>query len=211
MKALHSLIGAAAAVALAAGVVVAQEPQPDSTAPRARMRIHEPGTGLQQGVTPRQRQLGQGGRFDGGGFAPGLLLRQREFLDLTDEQVAQLEQLESTVRAEQDKAREVYRARQGELREAWQADDPDSDLIRQKTAEAMEARHQMELTRIESAAKAKGLLTDAQLGKVRGFQEGMRRGSGMHGDRSAPGMQRGSRRSPDRMRAHRRYGELPPH
>jgi Spy/CpxP family protein refolding chaperone len=162
------------------------------------MRIHEPGTGLQQGVTPRHRQLGARGAFDGAGFAPGMLLRQRDFLDLTDEQVARLEQLESTVRREQDAAREVFRARQDELREAWRADDPDADLIRQKTADVLAARQQMELTRVEAAANAKALLSDEQLGKVRGFQEGVRRGAGMRGDRSVRGAQRGSRHAPDR-------------
>lgn len=203
MKTLHSLIGAAAGIALVAGAALAQEAAPDSTAPRARMRIHEPGTGLQRGVAPRRS--GARGRFEGAGFGPGMLLRQREFLDLSDEQVAQLEALESDVVAEQTKARDVFQARQEELRAAWQADTPDAELIRQKSAEVMNARQQMELTRIEATAKAKGLLNDAQLGKVRGFQEGVRRGAGMRGDRSAFGAQRGSRRSPDRMRPDRRY------
>lgn len=206
MKALHSLIGALAVLVVATGRAGAQEePQPEPTAPRARMRIHEPGTGRREGVTPRQLRVGGLGRFEGSGFGPAVLLRQRDFLNLSDEQVAQLEQLESAVREEQDKAGEVFRARQGELREAWRADEPDADLIRQKTADLLQARQQVELMRVETAAKAKALLSDEQLGKVRGFQEGMRRGGGMSGDGGGRGMHRGSRSAPPRSRANRRY------
>ncbi|KPK04301.1 MAG: hypothetical protein AMS20_08755 [Gemmatimonas sp. SG8_28] len=206
MKALHSLIGAIAVLATAAGLAGAQEePQPEPTAPRARARIHEPGTGLKEGVTPRQLRAGGRGQFEGGGFGPAVLLRQRDFLNLSDEQVAQLEQLESAVRADQDEAREVFRERQDQLRAAWRADVPDPELIRQKTADLLQVRQQVELTRVETAAKAKALLSNEQLGKVRGFQEGMRRGGRMSGDRAGHGMHRGSRSAPARMRANRRY------
>jgi Spy/CpxP family protein refolding chaperone len=205
MKALHSLIGAIAVLVAAASLAGAQEdPQPEPTAPRTRMRIHEPGTGLEEGVTPRQLRAGGRGRFEEAGFGPAVLLRQRDFLNLSDEQVAQLEQLESAVREDQDEAREVFRARQDELRAAWRADEPDADLIRQKTADLLQARQQVELTRVETAAKAKALLSGEQLGKVRGFQEGMRRGGGMSGDRAGHGMHRGRRSAPPRSRANRR-------
>jgi Spy/CpxP family protein refolding chaperone len=206
MKALHSLIGAIALLVAATGLAGAQEePQPEPTASRTRMRIHEPGTGREEGVTPRQQRVGGRNRLEGAGFGPAVLLRQRDFLNLSDEQVAQLEQLESAVREDQDEAREVFRARQDELREAWRADEPDADLIRQKTADLLEARQQLELTRVETAAKAKALLSDQQLGKVRGFQEGMRRGRAMSGDRGGRGMHRGSRSVHTRMRVNRRY------
>jgi hypothetical protein len=148
------------------------------------MRQHVPGTGLQEGMVPQRRQIGARGRVAGFGFAsPGALLRQREFLGLSDEQVATLEQLDSELRAQQDQAREVLRARQDELREAWRSDEPDADLIKQKTAESMEARNRMELASLDAGAKARSSLSDEQLGKVRGLQEGMRRGAAMRGRR----------------------------
>ncbi len=199
MKALHGIIGALAAAALAAGGTTAQEPQPEPTAPRARMRVHTPGTGLQEGVTPQRRQGGALGRRAGRGFAsPGALLRQRGFLGLSDDQVAALEQLDAELRAQHDRARDVLRTRQEELREAWSSDDPDAELIRQKTTEAMEARNQIELARLDAGASARGVLNDEQLGKVRGFEEGMRRGTSMRGMSRSGAGRPGMRRTPGR-------------
>ena len=206
MKALHPLLGAVVAVTLAAGATTAQETPPDSTAPRARMRVHAPGTGLREGVTPRHRRIGERGRMDGFGFAsPGALLRQRELLGLSDEQVASLEQLDSELRAQHEESAAALRTRQEELREAWRSDEVDADLIKRKTTEVMEARNQLELARLDAGARARGLLSNEQLGKVRGFQEGVRRGAAMRGNRTGEGGRFGMRRSPGRRGGSRSF------
>lgn len=182
MRALGRLMAMAAAT-LIAGSAAAQEPPTQTIPPQARLRQHPPGTGLQEGVTPQRLQLGQrGGMGRGlGGYAPGALLARKDFLGLSGQQVEQLQALENDIAGQHDKAVEDIRARQQEVRDAWNADDPDPKLVREKMKAAMDAQQAFELARVDAGAKAKGILDAEQLGKVRGLAEGYRAGRAGHG------------------------------
>jgi len=197
MKALRMIAGAAALLTLGAAALPAQDSLPPRR-PQARMRMHAPGTGLQPGVTPMQRRLGVGRSAAGvgqglGGLccAPRNLLGQRDFLGLTDEQVDQLETLDQGMQAARDKAMEDVRARQEELQTLWQADRPDASAIRRSFEAVMKAEQEAQLTAVEATARAKGMLTAEQLGKVQGLAQGRLRGArgpmGMRGGRAMPG------------------------
>lgn len=170
---------------LVAGSAAAQGPPPQTQPPppQARQRIHPPGTGLQEGMTPQRLQLGwRGGMGPGlGGFAPGALLARKEFLSLSDSQVEELQALETQMAGQHDEALAAIRARQQELRDAWNADDPDPMVVRAKIKAAMDAQQTFELARLDAGAKAKAILDAEQLGKVRGFAEGYRMGRGGRG------------------------------
>ena len=191
MKAYGRLIAMTAAT-LIAGSAAAQEPPAQTRPPQARQRVHSPGTGLQEGVTAKRLQLGcRGGMGPGlGGFAPGALLARKEFLGLSEKQVEELQALETQLTAQRDDALGDIRTRQQELREAWNADDPDPALVRAKMKAAMDAQQTFELARVDAGAKAKAMLDAEQLGKVRGIAEGCRMG---RGGRGGMGAFRGSR------------------
>lgn len=181
------------AASVIAGSVAAQEPPPQTVEPPQRLRMHAPGTGLQEGVSPQRRQLGlRGGMGAGlGMYAPGGLLAQKDFLGLSDDQVEQLQKLDTEFAAQREKALETARARQQELREAWNADDPDPKLVREKMKAAMDAQQAYELARVDAGARAKGMLDAEQLGKVRGLAQGYRMGVGSRNrPRSFEGRQR---------------------
>ena len=208
MKAFGRLIGLVAAT-LVAGSLAAQEPPAQTRPPQARMRIHEPGTGRQEGVTPQRARLGmRGGMGAGvGAYSPRGLLAQRDFLGLSDDQIAQLNTLETDFAEQRGKAQEEVRARQQELREAWNADDPDPQIVREKMKAAMDAQQGLELSRIDAGARARGILNPEQIGKVRGLAQGYRMGQGMRGGargyRGSPGV-RGPQGGRGMIRGYRR-------
>jgi hypothetical protein len=179
MKAFGRFIGVVTAT-LVAGSLAAQEPPAQTRPPQARMRIHEPGTGLQEGVTPRRGRLGmRGGMGAGVGmYSPSGLLAQKDFLGLSDDQISQLSTLETEFAEQRAKEQEGVRARQQELREEWNADDPDPQIVRQRMKAAMDAQQGLELSRIDAGARAKGTLNPEQLGKMRGLALGYRMGQG---------------------------------
>ncbi len=182
MCAFRRMIGIVAASVIA-GSTAAQERPPQAAQPPQRLRIHAPGTGLRDEVAPQRRQLGRrGGMGPGlGVYAPGHLLAQKEFLGLSEQQVQELTALDTVFAAQREKALETVRARQQDLRDAWNADDPDPQLVREKMKAAMDAQQEVELARIDAGAKAKGLLEAEQLGKVRGLAQGYRMGAGLRG------------------------------
>jgi Spy/CpxP family protein refolding chaperone len=182
MNVLGRLIAIAAATVVAHSAA-AQDPPTQTQPPQARQRMHPPGTGLQEGVTPQRLQVGmRGGRSTGLGlFAPRGLLDQQEFLGLNETQVQQLQALETELAGQRDKALADVRARQQELREAWNADVPDPKRVREKMKAAMDAQQAFELARVDAGARAKGILDAEQLGKVRGLAQGYRMGVGSRG------------------------------
>ncbi len=200
MKAIHTLASVGVLAALVVGTLPAQEPPPTPERPRARARMHEPGTRLQEGQTPQRIRQGRGmrglaGRRGGATmFAPRALIAQRGFLGLSDEQVAQFERLGEETRAAQEAAREQVQTHEEALREAWAADEPDVGVIRQHAEAAMQAKQQAELAAIEAAARAKVSLNAEQLGKVQGLMQGRRmsarRGAGIRGGTRSARMQR---------------------
>jgi Spy/CpxP family protein refolding chaperone len=112
-------------------------------------------------------------RFGGGA---GLLRlaenpRVRQYLALTDDQVARLH----TIGVDAEKASVQTRAdmelRHIELRELLRADNPDHDAIMQKLDEINTLRGKMEKSRVETLFAARGVLTPEQIKKVKTFME----------------------------------------
>ena len=205
MKAIHALTATAVALTLSAAALPAQDTVPPATRQRARMGIHQPGTGLQPGMTPMHQRLGfnqgmRGGRGMGAGSglglgqgqccAPGGLLAQRSFLGLTDEQVTQLEGFNTELTHAQQAAIEQVRAHQQELNSLWAADQPDANAIRQRTQQLMQAQQDAQLAAVDATARSRAVLSSEQQGKIQGFAQGqrmgLRQGAGMRGSRGMP-------------------------
>jgi Spy/CpxP family protein refolding chaperone len=191
--------GLAVAAVLAAGQLLAQEPEAAPEPPPRRMRLHEPGTGLEGGPAMRQRM--RTGELPGmRAFAPRLLIQRRDFLGLTEDQVSRLEQLSEEVRSALEQALQEAQIHHDALRDAWQADQPDADVVRRHAQQAMEARQAAQLATVGGAAHAKALLTSEQRGKMEGWMDGMRMGRQMRSGQR--GMRRGTSRG---QLGHRRY------
>lgn len=197
---LYILSTVALATVLAAGAAGAQEaPTPD--APRARMRMHEPGTGLQEGVTPMRRRIGRADMVGrGGGGGPQALLQHREFLGLTDAQMAQLEEMNQAQVTQRTARAEALKARSEELASLRRQEPLDDAAIRVATEARLKLQQDAVLARLDAASGARKVLTEEQQAKWRGFEEGMRRGAGrargMHerrGDRAHGGPERANR------------------
>jgi Spy/CpxP family protein refolding chaperone len=148
---------------LAPATLVAQGPPPG---PRA---------GMSMGMGARVGPQGWGGH--GSVFAPQLLLARRQRLDLTEQQTTQLEALASEVRKAHDQAADAARPHEEKLRELWQADQPDVQAIQAEMQALMTARHEAALAMASATARAKGLLTAEQRGRVEGWADGVRMGA----------------------------------
>jgi Spy/CpxP family protein refolding chaperone len=181
MRAKHAIVGAALLAVTAAGVVSAQDAPPPPPERPMRMRVHRPGTGLEQGPAMRQRIGRRAGDARGLAFAPRFLLAQRELLELSDEQVAQLEVLDAAAEEQRRQAMEAERASREALDDAWQEPQPDPEAIRRHAQVAMEARQSIQLDRLEQAARAKALLTPEQQSRLQGWVAGRRAGMRQRG------------------------------
>ncbi len=222
MKAIHTLALAGMALTLGVTALPAQDTLPPATRPRARMGIHLPGTGLQPGVTPMHQRLGFNQGVWGGGralvglgvgqgrcCAPGALLAQRNFLGLTEDQVSQLEGLNTELTEAHEDAFERVRTQRQELDDLWAADQPDANAIRQKTQQLLQSQQDAQLAAVDAAVRSRAILTAEQQGMIRGFAAGqrlgMRRGVWTQGPRAmGPGRVgrgvRGSARMPRQSR-----------
>ncbi|MDH4043229.1 MAG: Spy/CpxP family protein refolding chaperone [Gemmatimonadota bacterium] len=104
-------------------------------------------------------------------FSPQMLLQRRERLNLTDEQVTQLEALATANREAREKAATDARPRADKIRELWQADQPDAKAIESEMRTLMEAQHAAGIVAMTGVVKAKGLLTAEQRGRVEGWAD----------------------------------------
>jgi Spy/CpxP family protein refolding chaperone len=183
----------AVAAATVAGEVRAQEPEAaPETRPR-RMRLHEPGTGLEGGPAMRQHMRMDAGELPGmRAYTPQVLIQRKESLGLSEEQVSRLGQLSEELKGVHEQAEVQVNASHEALREAWQADPPDADAVRRYAQQAMEARQAAQLAMVGGAAQAKALLTPEQQGKMAGWMEGMQQGRRMGRRGMRGGAQRGS-------------------
>lgn len=186
MKAI--VAGVALFAAIATVGLSAQEPAPQAP---MRMRMHMPDSahGMQgvPGAMMRGR-MGQGM----GPYMPGMLIRFEDFLDLTDDQVTQLEHLQQGLQEAHQAAQETIQEHQTALREAWQASQPDVNAIRQHMQAINQAQGQAQLAAATAAAQAKGMLSAEQQGKMQGWMDGRRAGARMRGMQQPrrPGMMR---------------------
>jgi Spy/CpxP family protein refolding chaperone len=121
-------------------------------------------------------------------FAPDRLVDRREALDLTPEQVSQLETLAQEARAVRERTDSVARSHQDQLRTLWQADAPDVRAIETQMQAVHALRGAEHVAEARAAARAKAILTPEQRGRVEGWRDGARamvnrRGMGPRGDR----------------------------
>ncbi len=198
----YMMLGAVLAALVSVSSVGAQEapaPQPDR--PQTRARLHAPGAGLRPGMIPMRQwgRMGQANIADRA-FAPRALIDRRAFLGLSDQQVAELEELEAQMRTARDKALTDAEAHREALAEAWNADKPDVRVLRDHATALMRAHQEAQLEALSVAARAKAGLTPEQLGKARGLQEGRRARVGARGRVGAGRGMRAMPRSPRPMR-----------
>ncbi|HXW14046.1 MAG TPA: Spy/CpxP family protein refolding chaperone [Terriglobia bacterium] len=125
-------------------------------------------------------ERGRGGWQRGGrhGFGGGEHLlrmaenpRVRQYLGLTDEQVARLHQIGIDAQKASVQSRADMELRHIELRELLRADNPDHDAIMQKLDEVNALRGKMEKQHVETLLSARSVLTPEQLKKVKAFME----------------------------------------
>jgi len=199
MKALHTLAGAALLAVVAAGSLPAQDTTQAQVRRPRQMRLHAPGTGLEGGPAMRQRQGMRGGEARAMlSYNPQMLLARKDLLGLSEQQAAELEQLAENSRAAHDQALEDVQAKQAQLDEAFNAEQPDAAAVRRYAEELMQARQQAQLAMLDGAARAKGVLTAEQQAKLAGFMEGRRMGM-RRGAMSQRGMRMRSPRGAGRM------------
>jgi Spy/CpxP family protein refolding chaperone len=214
MRTRRYILGVIALAALAgAGAASAQDEGPQQ-APRARMRLHEPGTGLQEGVDPTRRRLGWSGLEGRGiGAPPQALLRQREFLGLTEDQVTRLESIDAELTAARDARREALQAQREEFRAIMAQEDPDAAAIRAATKARLDLQQEAALGQLDAAMAARAVLTDDQQTKLRGYRDGfmrgMRSGRAMQARRGGRGFDRAGGRGPGRTQTDMRRGPGP--
>jgi len=118
-------------------------------------------------------------------FNPQMLLNRRQRLQLTDDQVKQLEALATATREAHDKATADAKPHEEKLQELWKAEQPDATAIQNEMKAVMQARQTAGLTALANTAKAKGLLTAEQRGWVEGWAAG--RGMGARRFNGGPG------------------------
>jgi Spy/CpxP family protein refolding chaperone len=132
-------------------------------------------------------------------FRPQLLIQRREALDLSEEQVSQLEALAAETRSNREALPATIREHADALREAWRAETTDVGAIERHTRAILEARQQAALADVAATARARELLTAEQRGRMEGWIEGrlgrtgragMRRGSGRRMPGIAPRFRR---------------------
>jgi len=164
----------------------APPPRPDRP-----MRLHAPDRMGPVGPGPRE-----------GVFNPQMLVNRRQWLELTEEQVKQMETLAAATREAHDKAATDAKPHEEKLAELWKADQPDAAAIQAEMKALMQVRQTASLANAANAAKAKGLLTAEQRGHVEGWLSARRMGGrdGGRGWGDAPRQGRGYRQVPPTRR-----------
>lgn len=152
-----TVTGAVLLASLAPATLVAQEPErrPGEMGERMEHMQH-----MRRHMDP-MLQIGV--------YAPPHLLERREALGLSAEQVTRLEALAQEIKAVHEKAEADARPHHEQLMAAWQADQPDAAAVRRHAQALMRVHHDAHLKTLESAVKAKALLTAEQRGRVAGW------------------------------------------
>jgi len=146
---------------------------------------------------PGRRGMARRRGFGGGGGLLGMAEnpRVRQYLGLTDDQVARLHKIGVDAQKASVQTRADMQLRHIELRELLRADNPDHDAIMQKLDEVSALQGKMQKQRLEAMLSARGVLTPDQVKKLKTFRENRGAGGG-----PGPGMQRrgGMARPPGR-------------
>jgi Spy/CpxP family protein refolding chaperone len=163
------------------------------------------GQGMGMGMGMGRMRMGMPDGLGAGvmAFAPRVLLNRRDQLNLTDDQVKQLETLSTDLQQARAKADTALRAHHDKMLDLWKADRPDASAIQSEARAGMALRDNLMIAELGAAAKAKGLLTAEQRGFLQGWQDAHRGGFGRgmgRGMGRGPGAGRGMMRRPGSMR-----------
>ncbi|HEX9728749.1 MAG TPA: Spy/CpxP family protein refolding chaperone [Gemmatimonadales bacterium] len=157
--------------------------------------------GMRRPMRAASQQMGPPRGVPGPGmgrvYSARALLNQRSTLELSEEQVTQLEAIATQLRATHETVADVMREHAGALRDAMGQDRPDPSVVETHARELAAARQQVEVATAVASARAKAMLNDEQRGRVLGWMEGR----GMR-QRGMPGM---SGRGQRPMRRSRRF------
>lgn len=164
--------------ALCAAPLAAQHDHPapppgrgDSVPPRAGgMMGHMAPGGMQMGMPMAEMPMHEAAMA----FAPQHLLDRRDKLGLSAQQVARLEALREATRVAHDRAATAARLAGDSLGAALGATTPDTVLARRLFRAHHDAMGEAHWIMLRASAQAKGLLTDAQRGRVEGWADAMR-------------------------------------
>lgn len=176
MRTWRMLTIAGALLVLAPGLG-AQE-QADTLRPRGEMQMRGmrgqmrgPAQGMMQRGTMQRGMMQRGMMARGmmgrmgmrdGAAGPGLLLRARDALELTDQQVQRLESLQTELHEAGQARMEQARDAQRRAREAFSAETPDLAAAERALQEAADHRIQAQMTMARGHQQARDVLTDEQ-------------------------------------------------
>jgi Spy/CpxP family protein refolding chaperone len=116
-------------------------------------------------------------------FNPQFLVQRREALNLSEEQVTQLEALAAETRSAHEALPATVREHVDALREAWRAETVDVEAVERHTRAIMDAQQEASLAAVTASARARGLLSAEQRGRMEGWVEGRFGRSGRAGVR----------------------------
>lgn len=127
---------------------------------------------MQRGMMARGT-MGRMGMRDGAA-GPGLLLRARDALELTDQQVQRLESLQTELHEAGQARMEQARDAQRRAREAFSAETPDLAAAEAALQEAADHRIQAQMTMARGHLQAQEVLTDEQRTRLEETRERIR-------------------------------------
>jgi hypothetical protein len=160
-------VGALMVVALP---LAAQQPRPmqrDTTRPRMMMQDQEMMSHMSQMhdmMGPMMRAMA---------FSPAHLLERKDVLKLTPEQVTRLTALRDDMKKAHDAAGAEAKQHMQALEQSMQANAPDSAALRRHFQAAHTAMGNAHWSGLRAAAQARGVLNDAQRGRVEGWADAM--------------------------------------
>jgi len=106
-------------------------------------------------------------------FAPDHLLARKDALDLTPQQVTRLTALRDAAKTAHDAAHSDMQTHMGAMAQAMKANAPDTAALKQHFQAAQAAMGRAHWAMLSAAAQARGVLTDAQRGRVDGWADMM--------------------------------------
>lgn len=138
------------------------------------------------------QMMGQGmGMMATGGPGPAMILRMEDALDLTDDQVARLEEIRQEFSGSQQQHMNAAMSAHQNARQALQGGDPDFDAYEEALQEASTHMVQAHTAMARAAIQAREVLTAEQRDRL---QEGMGMMQGMMGEPgTGSGMMQGRR------------------
>lgn len=106
-------------------------------------------------------------------FAPDHLLARKDALALTPQQVTRLTALRDAAQKTHDAAHSEMQMHMGEMAKAMEAAAPDTVQVKTHFQAAQAAMGRAHWSMLSAAAQARGILTDAQRGRVDGWADMM--------------------------------------